>query len=74
MAKAKKIEKEKPRKVEQPKIKILDNEKAFPKEFERSRPDTVVVLNKRTGLSKRMTRSFAEMLVRVDTTGKYKIQ
>lgn len=74
MGRPKKIIEEKKPVVLQPKIKVLDNDRAFPKELERSKPDSVVVFNKRTGLYKRMSRAFAEMLIRIDTTGNYKIQ
>jgi hypothetical protein len=74
MGRPKKIIEEAKAVVLQPKIKVLDNDRAFPKELERSKPDSVVVFNKRTGLYKRMSRSFAEMLIRIDTTGNYKIQ
>lgn len=60
--------------VKIPKIKILDNKKEFKKEIELSKPTTVVIFNKRTGLYKKISRTFAEAIVRADKTGCYKIQ
>lgn len=63
-----------PKKVLQvPDIKIIDNSKEYPKEKSLTEPSVVVVFNKKTNSKKRMSMSFAKILINGDNAGKYKI-